>query len=191
MLRSLRVGGCTFAEEPGRPASAARLLWSASFDPSVLRARPARGAVLTDTAPSLATYLAVAGDRQLHTVVGGVHHGVRIDIASRVEPLPLGRLTFPFTVAVAPKQLAEFRRLVDLARGQPLAAITPPRLYRIVLALRVIDALGEGATLRTIGDVFVRAGDWPGRGESTKSAARRLRTAALAIWNAGPRIVFS
>lgn len=105
--------------------------------------------------------------------------------------MPLDRLTFPFTVAVASKQLAEFRRLVGLARGQPLAAITSPRLYRVVLALRVIDALGEGATLRTIGEAFVRAGDWPGRGESTKSAARRLRTAALAIWKAGPRSVFS
>ena len=191
MPRSPRVGGCTFAEEQGRSASAARLLWSAAFDPSVLRARPARGAASADAAPSLATCLAVAGDRQLHAVIGGVHHGVRIDIASSVEPLPLDRLIFPFTVAVAPRQLAEFRQLVGLARGQPLAAVTPPRLYRTVLALRVIDALGEGATLRTIGDVFVREGDWPGRGESTKSAARRLRTAALAIWNAGPRIVFS
>ena len=156
-----------------------------------MRARPARGAARADTAPSLATCLAVAGDRQLHAVIGGAHHGVRVDISRGVEPLPLDRLIFPFTVAIAPKQLAEFRRLVGLARGQPLAAITPPRLYRIVLALRVIDALGEGATLRTIGDAFVRAGDWPGRGESTKSAARRLRTAARAIWNAGPRSVFS
>ena len=156
-----------------------------------MRARPARGAARADAAPSLATCLAVAGDKQLYAVIGGVHHGVRIDIASSVEPLPLDCLIFPFTVAVARRQLAEFRRLVGLARGQPLAAITPPRLYRVVLALRVIDALGEGATLRTIGDAFVRAGDWPGRGESSKSAARRLRTAALAIWRAGPRIILS
>lgn len=144
-----------------------------------------------DVAPSLATCLAVAGNSQLHAVVGGVHHGVRIDIASSVEPLPIDRLIFPFTVAIAPRQLAAFRHLIALARGQPLAAVVPTRLYRIVLALRVIDALGEGATLRTIGEEFVRADDWPGRGELTKSAARRLRAAALAIWNAGPQIVFS
>ena len=112
-------------------------------------------------------------------------------MASSVEIPPINRLIFPFTVAVAPRQFAEFRRLVGLARDQPLAAITSPRLYRVVLALRVIDALGEGASLRTIGEVFIREGDWPGRGESTKSAARRLRTAALAIWNAGPRSIFS
>lgn len=191
MPHSPRVGGFTFAEEPGRPAPAARLLWSAAFDPSVLRARPARSGARAAAAPSLATCFAVAGDRQLHAVIGGVHNGVRIDIASSVEPLPLDRLIFPFTVAVAPKQLAEFRRMVGFARGQPLAAVTPPRLSRVVLALRVIDALGEGATLRTIGDAFVRAGDWPGRGESTKSAARRLRTAALTVWNAGARSLFS
>jgi hypothetical protein len=191
MPRSPRVGGCTFAEEPGCSASDARLLWSAAFDPSVLRARPAGGAASTDAAPSLATCLAVAGDNRLHAVIGGVHHGIRIDLASSVEVPPINRLIFPFTVAVAPKQLAEFRRLVGLARGQPLAAVTPPRLYRVVLALRVIDALGEGASLRTIGEAFVRAGDWPGCGESTKSAARRLRTAALTIWNAGPRSAFS
>lgn len=191
MPRSPRVGGCTFAEEPGRSASAARLLWSAAFDPSVLRARPARGAAPSDVAPSLATCLAVAGDRRLHAVIGGVHHGVRIDIASSVEPLPLDRLIFPFTVAVAPRQLAEFRQLVGLARGQPLAGITPPRLYRVVLALRVIDALGEGATLRAIGETFVRAGDWPGRGESTKSAARRLFSTARTMWIDGPRSILA
>ncbi|SBV32277.1 protein of unknown function [uncultured Sphingopyxis sp.] len=157
----------------------------------MLRARPTRGATRADAAPLLATCLAVAGDRRLHAAIGGVHHGVRIDIVSSVEPLPLDRLIFPFTVAIAPRQLAEFRRLVALTRGQPLAAVTRPRLYRTVLALRVIDALGEGASLRTIGEAFVRASDWPGRGESTKSAARRLRTAALAIWNAGPRSIFS
>ncbi len=156
----------------------------------MLRARPAQSSGRADAAPSLATCLAVAGDRRLHVVIGGVHHGVRIDIASSVEPLPLDRLIFPFTVAVAPRQLAEFRRLVGLARGQPLAAVTPLRLQRNVLALRVIDALGEGATLRTIGEAFVRASDWPGRGESTKSAARRLAYLARQFWAGGPIQVF-
>lgn len=192
MPRSPRVGGCTFAEEPGRSASAARLLWSAAFDPSVLRARPARGAPPpTDAAPSFATCLAVAGDGRLHAVIGGIHHGIRIDLASSVEVPPINRLIFPFTVAVAPRQLVEFRRLVRLARGQPLAATTPPRLCRAVLALRVIDALGEGASLRTIGEAFVRADDWPGRGESTKSAARRLVGFAHRLWSGGPATILS
>lgn len=192
MARSLRAGGCTFAEAPGRSASAARLLWSAAYDPSVLRARPVRARASTAEAPSLATSFAVAGDGKLHAVIGGVHHGVRIDVAGCLEALPLDRLIFPFTVSIAPKQLAEFRRLVAFARGRPLdERAATSRLHRFVLALRVIDALGEGATLRTIGETFIRAGDWPGRGESTKSAARRLRTTALAIWRAGPRIILS
>ncbi|WP_337180776.1 DNA -binding domain-containing protein [Sphingopyxis granuli] len=105
--------------------------------------------------------------------------------------MPLDRLIFPFTVAITPRQIAEFRRLVGLARGQSLAAITPPRLYRVVLALRVIDALGQGASLRTIGEVFVREGDWPGRGESTKSAARRLVGFTHRLWSGGPATILS
>src|SRR3546814_13047494 len=68
-----------------------------------------------------------------------------------------------------------FKKLMVLARGQGLSTHAPTaQLRRIVLGLRVIDALGEGASLRTIGEAFVRADDWPGEGESTKSTARRL-----------------
>src|SRR3546814_18323843 len=96
------------------------------------------------------------------------------------SPSALDRLIFPLTVAIAPRQLAEFRRLVALSRGQPLAAHrATSRPYRIIRGLRVIDALGEGASLRSIGEAFVRTSDWPGRGESPKSAARRLRVSAL------------
>jgi len=157
----------------------------------VLHARSVRGPVGAPL-PSLATSLAVGGPGQLHAVIGGVHHGIRVDIARSVEPLPLDRLIFPFTVAIAPRQLAEFRRLVTFARGRPLAErAETPRLHRIILTLRVIDALGEGASLRTIGETFVRAGDWPGRGESTKSAARRLVSTARTMWIDGPRSILA
>lgn len=192
MLRSLRAGGCTFAEAPCRPAPVARLLWSAAFDPSVLRARSARGTVRTAVTSLTATCLAVAGDGWLHVVIDGVHHGVRVDIAGSLASLPLDRLIFPFTVAITPRHLAEFGRLIALARGQPLAARNGmPRLHRIVLGLRVIDALGEGASLRTIGEAFVRAGDWPGRGESTKSAARRLVDSSRRLRAGGPALILS
>lgn len=191
MARSLRAGGCTFAEAPGRPAPNARLLWSAAFDPSVLLARPAGGQARTAHSSSTVSCLAVAGVRRFHAVIGGVHHGVRLDIPGS-HPQPLDRLIFPFTVAIAPKQLADFRRLIALARGQPLAAPrTTPRLYRIVRMLRAVDALAEGASLRAIGETFVRAGDWPGRGESTKSAARRLVESSRRLWAGGPAIILS
>src|SRR3546814_13360284 len=68
------------------------------------------------------------------------------------SPSALDRLIFPLTVAIAPRQLAEFRRLVALSRGQPLAAHrATSRPYRIIRGLRVIDALGEGASDRKSG----------------------------------------
>src|SRR3546814_328906 len=147
--------------------------------------------VATTAAPPHATWFAVAGEGWFHAVIGGIHHGVRIDIVGSRLPSALDRLIFPLTVAIAPRQLAEFRRLVALSRGQPLAAHrATSRPYRIIRGLRVIDALGEGASLRSIGEAFVRTSDWPGRGESTKSAARRLRDSALAMWDTGPRIIF-
>ena len=158
----------------------------------MLRARPARARVSTAEAPSLATSFAIAGGGRLHAVVGGVLHGVRIDVAGCDATLPLDRLIFPFAVSIAPRQLAEFRRLGAFARGRPLdERAATPRLQRYVLALRVIDALGEGATLRTIGETFIRAGDWPGRGESTKSAARRLAGFAHRLWSGGPATILS
>src|SRR3546814_1900438 len=60
-----------------RPAPDARLLWSAAFDPSVLRARPVRPPVATTAAPPHATWFAVAGEGWFHAVIGGIHHGVR------------------------------------------------------------------------------------------------------------------
>ncbi|MGH6653088.1 MAG: DNA -binding domain-containing protein [Sphingopyxis sp.] len=93
---------------------------------------------------------------------------------------------------MAPRQLTDFRRLVALARGQPLAPHrATSRFYRIVQMLRVIDALAEGSSLRVIGETFVRASDWPGRGESTKSAARRLVDSSRRLWAGGPAIMLS
>lgn len=183
-----RAGGCTFAEAPRRSASEARLLWSSAFDPSVLHAWPIRRRDRAVGAAPIEAFLAVRGHGQLHTVVGGFLHGVRIDIAGSRAALPLDRLIFPITITDARKQIAEFKKLMVLARGQSMSARAPTaQLRRIVLGLRVIDALGEGASLRTIGQAFVRDNDWPGSGESTKSAARRLRAAALSMWDAGPQ----
>lgn len=162
------------------------MLWSAAVDPLVLRAVYARGGA-SEAVRSSWPWAAVADAHRLRAVVGGFHHGVRIDIAGGPRAPPLDRLVFPFTVSVAPRNLAEFRRLVALARGVPLAPQPNARRFdRFVVALRVIDALSEGASLRTVGEVLVRADDWPGRGEATKSAARRLVGFARWLWATGP-----
>jgi len=154
----------------------------------VLHAWPIRARGDADRTSPIEDCLAVSGRKLLHTVIGGIHHGVRLDIAGSRAALPLDRLIFPITVADAGKQIFQFKRLLVLARGQGLSGRAPTaQLHRIVVGLRVVDALGEGASLRTIGETFVRANDWPGSGESTKSAARRLRAAALSMWVAGPR----
>src|SRR3546814_12139173 len=89
MPRSPRAGGCIFAETPSRPAPDARLLWSAAFDPSVLRARPVRPPIATTAAPPHATWFAVAGEGWFHAVIGGIHPGVRIDIVGSRLPSAL------------------------------------------------------------------------------------------------------
>lgn len=146
-----------------------------------------RERVSADVATPIEDSLAVLGHEQLHTVVGGILHGVRIDIAGSRAALSVDQLIFPITIADARKQIAEFKKLLVLARGQSLSARAPTaQLRRIVLGLRVIDALGEGASLRMIGETFVRASDWPGDGESTKSVARRLVDFARRMSVGGP-----
>lgn len=187
-----RAGGCTFAEAPCRPASEARLLWSSAFDPSVLCAWPIRTRGDADGTCPIEDCLAVSGRKLLHTVIGGIHHGVRIDIAGSRAALSLDRMIFPITIADARKQSAEFKRLLALVRGQGVSARAPTaQLRRIVLGLRVIDALGEGASLRMIGETFVRVDDWPGEGESTKSTARRLVDLARRMSAGGPAKILS
>lgn len=67
-----------------------------------------------------------------------------------------------------------------------------PRLPRLVEALRVRDALAEGASLREIGRV-IQPGcdDWPGDGEHMKSRARRFVALARKLERLGPKGVLA
>src|SRR3546814_16783722 len=67
---------------------------SSAFDPSVLRAWPIRRRDRAFGAAPIEDCLAVSGRNQLHTVIGGVHHGVRIDVAGSRAALPVERLIF-------------------------------------------------------------------------------------------------
>src|SRR3546814_2833868 len=76
---------------------------SSAFDPSVLRAWPIRRRDRAFGAAPIEDCLAVSGRNQLHTVIGGIHHGVRIDVAGSRAALPVERLIFPITTADARK----------------------------------------------------------------------------------------
>lgn len=85
------------------------------------------------------------------------------------------------------RQFLAIRRLHALLAGVTLPIEPDPRLPRLVLALRTLDACKEGASLREIGTVLLGNAGWPGDGEWMKSAVRRLVALASVLEKAGPR----
>jgi len=122
-------------------------------------------------------------------MIGGVA-GVRCDLAGDVADWR--QLLFHVRLDDAlPLQLAELARLRALLGGDvasPRASAGDPRA---ILALRTVDALGEGASLRDIGLGIAGGGEWPGEGEWIKSRARRLVAAAEALWAGGVRAMLA
>lgn len=116
-------------------------------------------------------------------------HGIRIDVTDGDWGGDISALVFELAVTDRlPLQLVELRRLFGLLRRTTLAVPKRRQIAdRCLLALRTIDALAEGASLRMIGEALVRPDDWPGAGESTKSKARRLVAGARMMWGLGPK----
>jgi len=137
---------------------------------------------------ALSPIVSVAGD-PCALVVGGACVGIRVDLRGSAAPFDPALLLFELAIDPAlPLRLAELRRLYRLCRGAPMSARPQSAtIARDLLLLRTIDALGEGASLRMIGEALVRADDWPGAGESTKSRARRLVAGARAMWAGGAK----
>ena len=64
---------------------------------------------------------------------------------------------------------------------------TDRRLPRLIEALRVLDALRDGASLRAIGAALFGAEQkWPGAGDHLKSYVRRRVVLARRMAQAGP-----
>ncbi|MGV1683498.1 DNA -binding domain-containing protein [Sphingopyxis sp. NJF-3] len=187
---SSRVGGYSFAESPCRAAPDARVLWSRTYDASVLTA-----SVISRLASDreLDEQFTVQGTHCEHYVVGGALRGVRIDLRGMDHAPNCRDNALRFEIALTPAlplQLTELARYWRWWNGRPL--LYPPvskKMNRGVLVLRTLDALGEGASLRAIGQHLVRNGDWPGLGESTKSQARRLVEAARSMQVRGAKTI--
>lgn len=92
-----------------------------------------------------------------------------IDLARSIEP-----------------QFHSARRLAALLAGFPEPIPREPGLARLVVALRVRDALADGASQRDIG-LGIFGGDWPGDGEHLKSRVRRMIPLAAKLVRVGPR----
>lgn len=195
------IGGCTFAEHPGRAAPQARIIWHADFDPgtiilSVLPADPADPQSLS--LDRLAHWLTIAVDTQgrEHAVLSDGWHHVRLDIE---EGCLTGQravlLEFRLRgLASAEAQMLPLRRLLHLCRNQCFArSLFPPdpRGARLVDMLRVHDALGHGASHREIGAALFGearvAQDWAGLSDSLRSRVRRLVREAGAMARGGWR----
>jgi hypothetical protein len=90
--------------------------------------------------------------------------------------------------------LRQFESLCRTGRIPPWRGLVDPRLRRLIMALRVCDALADGASLRAIGSTLSLNGispSWPGLGESSKSRVRRLVDLAGRLERLGPHGVLA
>ena len=97
-------------------------------------------------------------------------------------------------VANLQPKLETLHDLVALCRGGRLGPtrLIDGRLPRLVEALRVLDALAAGESLRGIATILnPENADWPGDGEHVKSRVRRLVALAGRLEQLGPRGVLA
>ena len=195
-------GGFTFAERPELEAPDARILWCAAFDPGTLTvcATPIEaGHPDAVDAAMLAPWLTiVTGAAGEHAVLTDGWRHIRLDIAqgSLAAGAPvLLEYRLKGTGSVEPKILP-LRRLVDLCRKRRFSvSLYPPdrRVDRWILALRVHDAVIDGASQRDIaGALFgdpagAGAGEGDRRADSLRSRVRRLMGEARRLAEGGYR----
>jgi hypothetical protein len=156
-------GGFAFAETPSRPATRARLLWDARHDPSVLiveasPALPSRRDVFDLSRFVDMATVVVHGAGGEHLVLSEGYRRIRIDVGRgtlcegpvhlRYELQGLGGIE---------SKILTLRRLLALCRLGRFARDLHPRerlAPRWVAALRVHDAVREGASQRQVAAVI-------------------------------------
>lgn len=193
-------GGFTFAERPEVEAPDARILWRAEVDPGTLtvHATPIEaGHPDAVDAAMLAPWLTIVTDAAgEHAVLSDGWRHIRLDIeqgsVAAGAPVLLD-YRFKGTASVEPKILP-LRRLVDLCRkGRFSVSLYPPdrRVDRWILALRVHDAVVDGASQRDIArELFgeaAGAGEGDRRADSLRSRVRRLMGEARRLAAGGYR----
>lgn len=169
-------GGFTFAERPEIEAPDARIIWRSDLDPGALTvaAEPSvAGHPDAIDLVSLAPWLTIVGDEAgEHAVLSDGRHHIRIDVEQ--GSLAAGQpviLQFRLRgLAAAEPKLLPLRRLFDLCRHRRFSlSLYPPdrRAGRVILALRVHDAVRAGASQREIAHILY------GEDRTTPSGAQR------------------
>ncbi|WEK43265.1 MAG: DUF2285 domain-containing protein [Candidatus Sphingomonas colombiensis] len=83
-------------------------------------------------------------------------------------------------------QLATLREFATSIAGGGIGTPGHGRLSGLFMALHAVDARAAGASLRTIANLLLGDGDWPGDGEYRKSRARRMIAVGTQLCRAGP-----
>jgi len=167
-------------------------VWSARVDPAVLAVHASTcghdAPQVLDLAGHPARIALSATCEHLRIPYG--NEAIRLDVVSGTA------LAGPVMIEPAvrlgdtlPDQLGAVRRLDAFLRGAVPMVQAEPRLERLVLGLRVIDARRDGASLRDIAHGLFGC-DWPGDGDCIKSRVRRLVALSEAMERAGPMGVF-
>ena len=138
------------------------------MDPFVLDASVEVGGCLLDL--SRLDYRVVRADGRSHLLL----------------ELPAGMLQLDLRDTGHCREIVAVSPAIDLARSIEPQFHSARRLARLVVALRVRDALADGASQRDIG-LGIFGGDWPGDGEHLKSRVRRMIPLAAKLVRVGPR----
>ena len=163
-------------------------VWSAVFDPCVLRARIASG---QSDAPCRFDARArrarrVPGTDGEHIAFDCLGEVARIDLVG--ESLPAEPVLLSFDIIADERlgrQLAALRRVYFQTRAGGQAH----PLRRQHLSLLAADARTAGASLRDIAEMVLGPGTWPGDGEHRKSLVRRLVAAGALLCQKGPAAI--
>lgn len=190
------VGGCTFAEDPGRTASVARIIWHANVDPGVLSVIAAPASKNNPDAidpASLAPWLSLAVDHASvqHAVLSDGRCRIRFDVEQGElrdgSPVIL-HYQLLGTVSGQPK-LLPLRRLIELCLSRRFASYVDRdrRMERNIMLLRASDALRAEVSQREMARGLLNE-DWSTadpRSDSIRSRVRRLVRSARALADGG------
>lgn len=186
-MRSHGSGGFTFAECPDRPAPAARLLWRAALDPHVLRVRaepavPEDPEALDLTRLGRQATLARDDDGREYLALSNGWQRIRLDvIEGSIYASGQVRLHYQLSGFTSLEPcIRVLRQLLALRRDDGFDLSLFPRIPRMTQrleALRVSDALADGASYRDVaialfGIERVRE-EWGGRSDFLLSRVRR------------------
>lgn len=163
------------------------------MDPHVIRARAEL--CVGSTGPALEIgrfeHYTVTSDTAEHVLVHENGTWLRLDIVAGTVLAGSAMLELMVPLHKLESQFATIRKLDALLRNASPPRENDPRLFRLVLALRALDARAEGVSLRELAFGVFGASDWPGDGDHVKSRVRRLVRLADELRRAGPRGVLA